>query len=255
LTEALHIAAQYLAAAGKSYLDHQSDDSHTNMGWNSEAGCFHTDPLGTYSDHMLALNLESFSLDFVNLDFDVVETLYLVGTNHIGIVNWIGEKANALEVGELYEFDLHYELPYDELWGDLMFAEPDMNELQRIAEIRTLAVQALDHVKSVLDCDVSIRTWPHHFDTAIAIPLHGGEHSIGLGLAIADLMHEDDYFYASGWSSDGSLSLEDMEEIDDGTWMAPAWNGAVMPYEGDDSQVMRFLLQAALAIQERSAVR
>lgn len=225
------------------------------MGWNSEMSCWHTHPLGSFADHMLALNLESYSLDFVNLDFDVVETMALEGTSHIGIVNWIGEQANALEIGEMYEFDLHYELPYEELWGDLLFAGPDMNELARIAEIRTLTVQALEHVQSVMESDVIIRTWPHHFDTAMAIPLHGGEHSIGLGLAIADSMHPDEYFYVSGWSADGSLLLEEMEAIDDGMWMAPEWNGAVMPYEGDDSQVMRFLLQAALAIQDRSAIR
>lgn len=217
--------------------------------------CWYTHPLGEFADHMLALNIESYSLDFVNLDFDVEETLALAGTSHIGIVNWIGERAMSLEIGEVYEFDLHYELPYDDLWGDLLFAEPDMNELERIAEIRTLTVQALEHVKSIMGEDVQIRTWPHHFDTAMAIPLKGGDHSIGLGLAIADTMHPDEYFYASGWSSDESLILDDMEELDDGLWMHPTWNGAVMPYEGDDSGVMRFLLQAALAIQDRSALR
>lgn len=252
MTESLHIALQYLAAAGKSYLEHRPDDSHTNVGWSSDIRSFYTHPLGQYAEYMLALNLESYSLEFINMQFDVIETMTLEGTSHVGIVNWIGEMANQLEVGDLYEFDLHYELPYEDLWGDLMFAEPDMNELERIADIRSLTVAALQHVQSVMETNAPIRTWPHHFDTAMAIPLRGGDHSIGLGLAIADSMYPDEYFYVSGWSVDNSLILSEMEEVDGAKWMHPAWNGGVMPYEGDDGAVMRFLLQGALLVQERS---
>ena len=38
MKEQIHLAAQYLAAAGISFLEKRDDDSHTNLGFNIEKG-------------------------------------------------------------------------------------------------------------------------------------------------------------------------------------------------------------------------
>jgi hypothetical protein len=36
MKDQLHIAAQYLAAANMSFLEKKADDSHTNLGFNTD---------------------------------------------------------------------------------------------------------------------------------------------------------------------------------------------------------------------------
>lgn len=41
----MHLAAQYLAAAGISFVAKEDDDSHTNLGFSAETGSMTTHPL------------------------------------------------------------------------------------------------------------------------------------------------------------------------------------------------------------------
>ena len=41
----MHLAAQYLAAAGISFLEKKDDDSHTNLGFSIKDQCLYTHTL------------------------------------------------------------------------------------------------------------------------------------------------------------------------------------------------------------------
>ena len=45
MTNQIHIAAQYLATTSINFLTKKADDSHTNVGFNSEKGYVETWPL------------------------------------------------------------------------------------------------------------------------------------------------------------------------------------------------------------------
>ena len=256
MTEELHKAAQYLCCAGKSYLDHQPDDSHTNMGWEPGIEALITHPLGQYQDHYLSLNFRSYSLEFLDENLDVVSSMHLDGANHVSIVNWIGEEAVNLEIGELYSYDLHYELPYEPIDEEFCFPEPDYNELERLIDLRNLVQHGIQHATGIFDVEVDLRVWPHHFDTGAVIGLDSAlPRSIGLGMAIPDSMSGEYYLYVSGWSHDNTFVLDGMPELQNGRWMFPDWNGAILPCEDlGDKETMTFFIEAIKAAHERHAI-
>ena len=63
LEEQTHLAAQYLAAAGISFLTKKPDDSHTNLGFISDSGEIETHPLSEDNDKLF-LNYNTFSLEW-----------------------------------------------------------------------------------------------------------------------------------------------------------------------------------------------
>ena len=91
MEEVMHRAAQYLAAAGISFLKKRDDDSHTNLGWRSDLTSLLTYKLNKKGDK-LALNYNSFSLEWVNGE-TVSENLLLEGTTHSEVISWISETA------------------------------------------------------------------------------------------------------------------------------------------------------------------
>lgn len=58
----MHLAAQYLAAAGISFVEKKADYSHTNLGWSIDKQRLETHPLSEKGD-VLALNYNTFSLE------------------------------------------------------------------------------------------------------------------------------------------------------------------------------------------------
>ncbi|NNE56003.1 MAG: hypothetical protein HKN32_08290, partial [Flavobacteriales bacterium] len=228
----------------------------TNLGWDSNLEALVTHPLGPFSDHRLALNYSSYALEFIDDNGDTVSTMHLEGANHIAIINWLGEEGMRLELGELYVFDLHYELPYEDVDEDFHFPEPDYNEIQRLADMRTIAKQAIEHVIEVHGEEGESRVWPHHFDTGAVINLESqSPRSIGLGLAIPDSMIDGYYLYVSAWSADGSFQLDCMPALEIGEWMHPDWNGAVLPADEVNEKIaMTFFFHAVREANERHEV-
>ena len=54
----LHQASQILAATGISFIEKESDDSHTSMQWIEELNIFESSSFGSHNQLRLAINLE-----------------------------------------------------------------------------------------------------------------------------------------------------------------------------------------------------
>ncbi len=63
MKEQVHLAAQYLATANKSFVVPKSDDSHTNLGFDPEKGTLKTHPL-SQNGTFLVFNYQDFSLEW-----------------------------------------------------------------------------------------------------------------------------------------------------------------------------------------------
>jgi len=254
MTESLHKATQYLCCAAKSYLDEKPDDSHTNLEWDGKLSALVGRLLGSHQEYCLSLNFKSYSLEFLDLGRELVSSMHLEGANHIAIINWLGEEGVRLELGDLYLYELHYELPYADFDNDFVFPGPDYNELERLSSLRNIAQNSIEHVLNTFEVDADIRIWPHHFDTGAVLALQSETpRSVGLGLAIADSMVEEAYYYVSGWSADNSLILDKMPPLTFGEWKNPLWNGAVLTSdEATEKEAMTFMMQAVQLIRERN---
>ena len=82
----MHLAAQYLAAAGISFLEKRDDDSHTNLGFDTDNGTLSTHILSKNEDR-LVLNYQKFTLDWISLSGST--SFRLDGATHQQVVKWI----------------------------------------------------------------------------------------------------------------------------------------------------------------------
>ncbi|MEO0570809.1 MAG: hypothetical protein AAF039_03820 [Bacteroidota bacterium] len=222
--EQIHFALQYLATAGKSFLEHQPDDSHTNLGFNPENNTIETWKLDERGSK-LGLDLNDFSLNWIdkNLKFP------LNGETHTTIVAWLIATASKIGLTKIYAFDLHYELPFK--WNNTYkFHVEDKIVLRHEIRIRTLANRVLELFLNQIQLQSTIRIWPHHFDTGAFVVLDDGSgKSIGMGMAIPDALVNDHYFYISGYCGHDNIDTNTLKKMSLGGWKNEGFKGAVLP--------------------------
>ena len=246
----MHRAAQYLAAAGISFLEKEQDDSHTSFVWDSSLKAMIGQTLNREKGIRLALDYDDYALCFLDNFKNVISVKGLNGSKHRDILFWIQKEAENNGLHGPYNYQFHYELPYSKMATSFSFPEPDMDQISAMINHRTLAQKSLETVIKKLGMQIPVRVWPHHFDTGTLISTGTGDKegfikSIGIGLAIPDTMVNDYYFYVSGWSQSGSVKVERMSSLSKGEWRSGNWNGSVLEASGKDAQeVILFLAES-----------
>ncbi len=240
MSDQVHFASQYLAAAGKSFLEHKDDDSHTNLGYNIENQQLETWPLNR-AGLKLFLDLNRFSL---NWTIDSEAEIALNGKSHEEVVDLLKKSAIRLGFEDAYEFDLHYELPFD--WdSNYTYDLSDEQVLHEISRLRTLANESLHTFLVNEDLHSDIRIWPHHFDTGAFVQLQNSDTSVGMGMAIPDSMVDDHYFYISGYKGHEGIDTSNFRTLNLGEWKNEGFKGAVLRTSGISmKQATQFLQEA-----------
>nr|WP_042291962.1 hypothetical protein [Nonlabens ulvanivorans] len=224
MKDQLHMAAQYLAAAGISFLDKKDDDSHTNSGFNTDNGCLETHPLSSDGD-MLSLNFRDFSLEWTSIKGKVAYNLD--GSTHEDVLKWLKETSKTA-LNKEYHYDLHYDMPY-KMEAAAVFSKNDESELAHLTHLRILAEHSLENILDHYKLDTSIRVWPHHFDTGIYTNLNDSEVTVGLGLAIPDTLSNEHYLYISGYKDGKLLETKNFNKLTNGEWKNDGFKGAILP--------------------------
>ncbi len=216
------MAAQYLAAAGKKYVTHKKDDSHTNMGWVDEKKSFVTHKFS--NGDTLELSVCQMTLNWNGISGG---TLNLNGARHTEILQWLGQlaKSNGLPT---FEFDLHYTIDSGEFSDDLSYTQADSERCKELAIMRSVAFASCANTLDVLGLKGEVRTWPHHFDTGAYVSIPDSEIGVGFGLAIPDSMSGSYYLYTSGYKGHEGLSTEGLSSLTKGEWKNGDWKGAML---------------------------
>ena len=242
MTSQLHIAAQYLAAAGISFLKKREDDSHTNLGFSVEEGSLSSRGLNK-AQETLSISYKNFTLDWNTFDYS--ESLELHGKTHKQVLKWIDELTTPTYLEGKYHYKLHYELPY-KITDDYVFKLEDEARLRQLLGYRTLAQHTLERFLKERQLSAEVRVWPHHFDTGAYAAL--GDHSgkaVGIGMAIPDTIVDDYYFYISMYQGHEAVDVSAFAELSVGKWVSKGFSGAVLPIDGvDESSALRFLTEA-----------
>ncbi|NNJ80803.1 MAG: hypothetical protein HKP11_01295 [Flavobacteriaceae bacterium] len=240
----MYLAAQYLAAAGKSFVEHKPDDSHTNLSLSTEHKSLVTRELGENGDRLL-LSYEHFSLKWISRDG--IEITHLHNTRHAENVKWLNEVSQQ-RIGKSYVFDLHYDLGYD-LHEEFKFELENKEELKDLYQRRVMANNVLTSFLSRHSLRSEIRIWPHHFDTGAFVTDVGIQKlSIGLGMAIPDSMSEHYYFYLSGYNGRDGIDTSSFEQLTRGSWKNEGFKGAILPIaEMKEKDAVQFLDEAMKA--------
>ncbi len=220
----MHLAAQYLAAAGVSYVAKKEDDSHTNLGFSEKEGRMYARQL-THKGVMFSLDYTNFSLVWKN---DVENHLELDGKTHTEVLQWITKMALASKMG-LYKYNLHYDLPYA-ITNDFIFELKDKRRLKALLQLRTEAQNAISTFLTKEHFESEIRTWPHHFDTGAFFVLdETSNFAIGLGLSIPDTVVDDYYYYISAYHGHDGIATNNFKPLTKGKWMNDKFKGAILP--------------------------
>jgi hypothetical protein len=86
-------------------------------------------------------------------------------------------------------------------------------------------------MNAILDSNISVRVWPHHFDSG-AFYMANENLGIGLGMAIPDSMINDFYLYVSAYHGHSFVELSKKIEISKGTYYNQGWKGFALPLHG-----------------------
>lgn len=223
MNEQLHFITQYLATAGKSFMVHRPDDSHTNVGFNSETQSFETWDLNK-AGLKLVFDVPRFELRWSS---NSSQGLLLDGKNHKEVVAWLKSSARQVGLEKPYRFDLHYDLPFE--WDNFAFQLGDPKEVEHLTHLRILADDTLDAFLKAEKLQSDIRVWPHHFDTGAFVVLNDGSgKSIGMGMAIPDSLVNDHYFYISGYLGHDGLDTSSFNKLTSGEWKNEGFKGAIL---------------------------
>ncbi|NOQ71121.1 MAG: hypothetical protein GQ574_03905 [Crocinitomix sp.] len=240
--EQLHLVAQYLAAAGISFLNKELDDSHTNVGWNSDKKRMETHAFGS-GNHQLAINLERAHLEWLKDGF-ATDSIDLQQNTHSSILIWISALAAKNEIKQPYSYNFHYDLPYATI-GDndkFTFKADALNEI--IAQLN-IGQNAFETFLDENDLASPIRIWPHHFDLGVYASINSeGSIFMAAGLAIPDSLVDDLYYYASAYNDGTEVVSKNLTGLTIGDWRSD-WNGATLPSSQIDAiKAINFLNEA-----------
>ncbi|MEO0469839.1 MAG: hypothetical protein AAF206_09485 [Bacteroidota bacterium] len=232
-TTQMHWAAQFLSMAGKCFLPHQADDSHTNMAWSVEDQRFLTHPI---QSTQLVLHPQSFSLGILGPNGNLRNQQPLAGLTLEQGVEWVKSNLHhqGLDTAD-YRIDLHYNLPDHPLLHGDHFAKISYEDGGVFAKVRSLGHLVMQAYADLFSHATPVRTWPHHFDIGTYIPLGfdaEGETnlSITLGLAIADPYSDAYYFYVNHWARDQEIQYGQLPSLaEGGHWNQQDFVGAILP--------------------------
>ncbi len=219
----MHLAAQYLAAAGISFVSKKDDDSHTNLGFSIAKNCMETHSLSENED-VLSLDYKNFSLNWSSKNG--YTSFPLDGATHSVVLNWLKETSKTF-INKSYRYEFHYDLPY-EITDDFMFELVGATNLAELLQLRILAQSTLEETLKECNLESPIRVWPHHFDSGAYSSLDK-DIAIGFGLAVPDTMCTEHYFYVSGYKGHDALNTEGFSALSNGEWKNDGFKGAILP--------------------------
>lgn len=237
--EQIHLASQYLAAATISFLEKKSDDSHTNLGWDPVNNRLTTHLFG---NNQIGINLSTVNLEWL-IEGRLEQSIDLQESTHREILNWFKEAVKQYGIEKDFAYAFHYDLPYEAITEEDKFSF-NLQETMRYAEHLSKAQRSFNTFLVENNLSSPIRVWPHHFDLGFYTALDDtGDLFMSGGLAIADTMLDELYFYSAGWLKGVAINVRAYSGLKKGEWRND-WDGAVLrSAESNETDAIQFLNQ------------
>lgn len=229
----LHRAVQLISLTGVNLLEALPDDSQNTQIWNSRAKMIlGREFITEKGNYRMAISLSPFSLQLVDVNLKIIESINIGGIDQPALYSIWGDWIANLGVTKELTTKLHYELPENELYSSNLFNGLTTEFSQTWSSLRTMANKAMEVLNLLSGITSEINIWPHHFDTGVyyLITEQNKEttQSIGAGLAMADSLISEPYFYIYGWTKEGKINYDKAPNLDRGEWLTEGWQGAVL---------------------------
>lgn len=229
----VHRAVQLLSLTGVNLIPPLPDDSQNTQVWDSESEMI----LGrTFTidgkNYKMGIKLIPFGLSLLSENLQILQSIDIGGLDQPALYSiWADWIANLGLKKDLIT-TLHYELPENEHYKTNNFNGVTNEFSTAWTGLRTMANQAMSALNQLSGITSEINIWPHHFDTGVyySITEANGEsiQAIGGGLAIADSMIDEPYFYLYGWAKEGTIDYSSAPSNTSGQWLTEGWQGAVL---------------------------
>lgn len=226
----IHFASQLLALAGKYYGEPHTDDSNTAFRFSCSNEFFTGVSLGIENPLKTGLHLKNFSFLTLDEKDNVIKEFDLNGKSfHEAFVFLKTNLENRGFDTSILKPEMHYQLDKFNFNPDFIFHMPEKNILDFHISLRNNIQVLAKLFTSVFTLTSDFLIWPHHFDSAVLIyPGADKNSSIGIGLAIADEMIPEPYFYVNPWSKEKINFPETMPTLPGGKWGKGEWKGAYL---------------------------
>jgi hypothetical protein len=201
----LHHAAQWAAAAGASFLEPRSDDSHPNLGWSEAHAALVGHPIPGPPAFQAGLSIADARLLLLDHQGSLAEGLPLAGRTLSEAGAWLRDAIERMG-GSLPAAGVEvpgYELPEHAVTAGAAFSL-DSDACAELARWFGDGDALLADLLPALPGAGPARVWPHHFDLGSLLVVQttadgGLAKSIGIGLSPGDASYAEPYWYVSPW--------------------------------------------------------
>lgn len=232
----LHHASQFVAVFGNSLLPKAADDSQSSMVWLPGLKALAGQEINLKRRIRMALLYESFELQLINENDEALGVFPLSGQTKTTALSFVRTQARSFgkKADDIQPIS-HFELPRHGLDEGAPFIMANPAHFQELARYRHNAQLALTKIAEAFEYASAVATWPHHFDTGSLIPVKFDDQSnpvktVGIGLAPADGMVGEFYFYVNHWQKQGKADYNTLPSLPAGAeWHTTGWKGAILP--------------------------
>jgi hypothetical protein len=228
----LHWAAQFIAAAGQTFVEPAADDSHRAMSWDAGARAFVSEPFAGPYPFRVALRPEDLTLMLLDRTGGILGSEPLAERNldegyewmTLAMATYMGGSPPVIEPPD-------FEIGDHPVQHGGRFTSGTGEEFGAIAALFGSAAAMLESVTAGRKDASSIRCWPHHFDIATLLTLEqdaegAATRTVGIGMAPMGGGYDSWYWYVTPWPYPDVAALPPLGET--GAWHTEGWIGAVL---------------------------
>lgn len=227
----LHKAAQILALTSINLLPKLPDDAQNTFQIKDNKLCAR-DFIHSNKKFHIYLDLITYDVVLKSVDGEISFSHPMAGSTWDDILSvwssWLKEIGHQSTLTR----SLHYKLPTTNDYNKESFEGLSREFLNKWLANRMFANKVLGKLNQISQHNSEINIWPHHFDTGVYYSLdsdaQGERFSIAAGLATADSLVNEPYFYISGYSRENKINYTTLPNVGEGTWLTEYWQGAVL---------------------------